>query len=110
MTNTVFAPVAARAAALRRKPKRGTTFRYTLSEAARVSIAIERRLRGRTARYRRIGRLVAQKLAGRRSTRFSGRLRGRPLRPGRYRARVVAVDSLGARSSPRRLRFRVVRP
>jgi hypothetical protein len=111
MTNSVFAPVAPRGAAIRRRqPKRGTTFRYTLSEAARVTIAIERKLRRPRGRYRRIGRLVAQKRAGRRATRFSGRLRGRPLRPGRYRARIVAVDSLGARSSERRLRFRVVRP
>jgi hypothetical protein len=110
MTNSVFAPVALRAAARPRRPKRGTTFRYTLSEPARITITIDRRLRGRRARYRRAGRLTAQKLAGRRSTRFSGRLRGRPLRPGRYRARIVAVDSLGARSKPRRLLFRMVRP
>lgn len=109
MTHTVFAPEAARAAA-RRKPKRGTKFRYTLSEAARVTITIQRKLRGRRTRYRRVGRLRAQEQAGRQSTRFSGRLKGKALRPGRYRASIVAVDSLGARSSARRLRFRVVRP
>jgi hypothetical protein len=110
MTNSVFAPMAARAATTRGKPKRGTTFRYTLSEAARVTITIQRKLRGRRTRYRRVGRLRAQKQAGRRSTRFSGRLRGRALRPGRYRASIVAADALGARSSARRLRFRIVRP
>lgn len=111
MTNSVFAPMAARAAARRRKPKRGTTFRYMLSEAARVTITIQRKVRVRDrTRYRRVGRLQAQKTAGRQSTRFSGRLRGRALRPGRYRAGIVAVDSLAARSSARRLRFRVVRP
>ena len=110
MTNSVFAPMAARATARRRKPKRGTTFRYTLSEAARVTITIQRKVRVRhRTRYRRVGRLQAQKKAGRKSTRFSGRFRRRALRPGRYRARIVAVDSLGARSSERRLRFRVVR-
>ncbi|HEX6651102.1 MAG TPA: choice-of-anchor Q domain-containing protein [Thermoleophilaceae bacterium] len=110
MTHTVFAPEAARAAVRRRKPKRGTTFRYTLSEAARVTITIERRVRGRRSRYRRVGRLRARKRAGRQSTHFSGRLRRRALRAGRYRARIVAVDSLKARSKERRLRFRVVRP
>ena len=110
MTNSVFAPEAARATARRHKPKRGTTFRYTLSEAARVTITIHRRMRGRhRTRYRRVGRLRAQKKAGRKSTHFSGRLRRRALRPGRYRASIVAVDSLAARSSERRLRFRVVR-
>jgi hypothetical protein len=111
MTNTVFAPIAARASAKRRKPKRGTRFRYTLSEAARVTITIERAVRrGRRTRYRRAGRLTAHKQAGRQSTRFSGRFKRRALRPGRYRARIVAVDALGARSRERRLRFRVVRP
>ena len=110
MTNSVFAPLAARAAARRRKPKRGTRFRYTLSEAARVTITIERRLRGRRVRYRRAGRLAGRKQAGRQSTPFSGWVRRKPLRPGRYRARIVAVDSLGARSRERRLRFRVVKP
>lgn len=129
MTNTVFAPEGAQAA--KRKPKRGTTFRYTLSEAALVTITIERQLPGRRVRvrgktrcvkptrrnsharkckrYRRAGRLRAQQGAGSRSTPFSGRLKGRPLRPGRYRARIVALDSLGASSSERRLAFRVVR-
>jgi hypothetical protein len=109
MTNSVFAPLGARSAG-RRRPKRGTRFRYTLSEAARVTITIERRLRGRRVRYRRVGRLAGQKQAGRQSTPFSGWVRRKPLRPGRYRARIVAVDSLGARSSQRRLRFRVVKP
>lgn len=107
VTNSVFAPMGVGAAAQRREPKRGTTFRYALSEAARVTITIQRKVR---ARYRRVGRLRAQEQAGRQSTRFSGRLKKKALRPGRYRATIVAVDSLGARSKPRRLRFRVVRP
>jgi hypothetical protein len=130
MTNRVFAPEGTQAA--KRKPKRGTTFRYTLSEAALVTITIERQLPGRRVRvrgkarcvkptrrntharkckrYRRAGKLSEQEQAGSQSMHFSGRLRGRPLRPGRYRARIVAVDSLGARSSEPRLAFRVVRP
>jgi hypothetical protein len=106
----VFAPLGARAAARHRKPKRGTTFRYTLSEAARVTITIDRRRRGHRVRYGRVGRIAATKQGGRQSTRFSGRLKGKALRPGRYRARIVAVDSLGARSKTRSLRFRIVRP
>ena len=93
-----------------RGPKRGTRFRYTLSEAARVTITIQRKLRGKRTRYRRVGRLRAQKQAGRRSTRFSGRFKRKALRPGRYRATIVAVDSAGARSKARKLRFRIVRP
>ena len=46
--------------------------------------------------------------AGRQSLRFSGRLRGKPLKPGGYRATIVAVDSAGQASDPRRVSFRVV--
>jgi hypothetical protein len=133
VTNKVFAPRGARATATaRRRVKRGTRFRYTLSEAARVAITIERvlpgRVRGRGARrrcvkptrrnrgarrckrYRRVTTLVADEQVGRQSTPFSGRVRRRPLRPGVYRARLVATDALGARSQERRLRLRIVRP
>ena len=97
MTHSVFAPLGARAAAKRRKPPRGTKFRYTLSEAARVTIAIQRRVRVRhRTRYRRVGSLVAQKQAGRQSTRFSGRLKHRALRPGR----IAPGSSRWMRSEP----------
>ena len=84
MTHSVFAPLGARAAAKRRKPPRGTKFRYTLSEAARVTITIRRRLRAGTGRGTAgSGGSAAQKQAGRQSTRFSGRLKrqGAPPRP-----------------------------
>jgi hypothetical protein len=135
VTNRVFAPVArARGAgsAARRRPKRGTRFRYTLSEAARVTIRIERALPGRVSRkggrrrcvkptrknrgarrckrFKRVQRIVADEQAGAQSTRFTGRKRGRALKAGRYRARVVATDAAGARSSERRVSFRIVRP
>jgi hypothetical protein len=117
----VFAPVGRGGRIVGR---RGTHFRFTLSEPARVSIAIERALPGRRARGRcrkagrgrrctrwsRVGMLGAKAKAGARSLAFSGRFRRRALAPGTYRARIVAVDALGARSAERRLRFRVVRP
>ena len=37
-------------------------------------------------------------------------MRRRALKPGRYRARIVATDALGARSRQRKLAFRIVRP
>jgi hypothetical protein len=128
MTNRVFAPVRLRAAAAGRRVKRGTRFVYTVSEPAAVRIIIERRLPGRRvgkrcvkptprnrhsrrcSRYRKVTTLRAQVQAGRRSTRFSGRVRQRALARGRYRARLVAVDSAGGRSPERRLGFRIVRP
>jgi hypothetical protein len=138
MTNRVFAPVGgpksgkgrpARSSA--KKAKRGTRFTFTLSEPARVTIAIERKAKGRKAglgprapcmkptaanrkarrcvRFLKVGSLSIQAQAGRQSLRFSGRLRGKPLKPGGYRATIVAVDSAGQASDPRRVSFRVVR-
>jgi hypothetical protein len=133
LSNRVFAPVArGKSSARKRRVKRGTTFRYTLSEAATVTITIERkvagrrvRLRGkrrcvapnrsnrrrpRCTRWKRAGTLRAAEKAGRQSTAFSGRFRGRGLRRGSYRARIVAMDAAGARSTERRLSFRIVKP
>ena len=92
--------------AQRRLPRarRGTTFRYTLSEAARVVFRIDRRQRGRRVRGRcrrptranrgrrqcvrhvRIGAFAHASVAGPNRKRFSGRIGRRVLRPGRYRA------------------------
>jgi hypothetical protein len=129
VTNKVFAPVGKVGAT---RVKRGTRFRYTLSEPARVRIRIERVLPGRVRvrgtrrtcvkptarnrrarrckRYRRVTTLVAEERAGRQSTAFTGRVRGRALRRGAYRARLVAFDALGARSQEKRIALRIVRP
>ena len=41
--------------------------------------------------------------------RFTGRFRGKPLKPGRYRARIVAKDAGGLKSKARVLTFKIVR-
>jgi hypothetical protein len=87
----------------------GTRFRYTLSEPARVSLKIQRRLRGRGARYRTVATLTRSGRAGVNLTRFTGRIGKRALRPGRYRARITAIDTAGNRSAPRTTRFRIAR-
>ena len=132
VTNKVFAPVGTVGAGARGKVKRGTRFRYTLSEPARVTITIERVLPGRVRgsgtrrrcvkptarnrrarrckRYRRVTALVANEQPGRQSTPFTGRVKGRALRRGAYRARLVASDALGARSAVTRIALRIVRP
>jgi hypothetical protein len=113
-----------------KRVKRGTRFTYRLSEPAEVSITIERRLRGRKVRragttrcvkarpgrakprcfrFIRTAALNAGEQAGRQFTFFSGRSRGRPLKPGRYRARLRAVDSAGQKSQTRQVSFRIVR-
>jgi hypothetical protein len=87
--------------------RRGTRFRYTLTEAARVTLKIRRARRG--AGYRTVARLTRTGASGANRIRFTGRVGGRVLRPGRYRAVLTATDAAGNRSAPRRLRFRIVR-
>jgi hypothetical protein len=130
MLRRLFA-VARRATALRAHgaARRGTAFRYTLSERARVTIAIDRLLPGRRVGRRCLAATRARRhrprctralrrgtlvrtgvVAGRRSTPFSGRLGRRSLAPGRYRATLRATDAAGNVSRPATIRFRVVRP
>jgi hypothetical protein len=110
----------------RRRPPIGTTFRYSLSEPARVLFTIERILPGRRVgracvaqtahnrkrrpcvRLAKPRRFAVGAIAGSNITRFTGRIGGRALVPGRYRVTLVATDATGSRSAPKRLTFRVV--
>jgi sugar lactone lactonase YvrE len=111
------------------RPRRATTFRYRLSEPAVVAIRIKcslpgRRVHGRCRapgrrkvprrarchRWREIVTLRRQEGAGRNVLRFSGRVRGRRLSSGRYRATAWAVDVVGNGSPPSSIRLRVVSP
>ena len=111
----------------RRRAPRGTTFTYRLSESARVLFTIEQRAVGRRVgrtcqrptsrnrnrracvRYVKIGSFAAAGDAGSNRKAFSGRIGRRSLRPGRYRATLVATDTAGNKSAAKRLNFRVVR-
>jgi hypothetical protein len=102
----VTAPVAERFRITPRRfrpRRRATAFRFALSEPADVRIVIRRRGR----RIGAIGR--ADRPLGANRIRFSGRLRGRALKPGRYVAVLSATDAAGNRSAPVRVRFRVLR-
>ena len=130
MSRRVFAVAAGPtplSAQRRRRAAKGTTFRFSLSEPARVAIRIERRARGfkrgrrcvkspprsgprrRCTRYVRAGTLTRDGQPGTNSVVFSGRLGRRALRAGRHRARLTATDAAGNRSRARALSFRVVR-
>jgi hypothetical protein len=120
-------PVELAQAARRRRVKKGSAFRFRLSESARVEIRIERRAAGRRVgrrcvkprrrhrkrrrctRYVRRGVLKRTGVQGRNRVKFSGRIGRRALRPGRYRASVIATDAAGNASSPARISFRIVR-
>jgi hypothetical protein len=107
--------------------KRGTTFRYSLSEVAIVRFTIERRLKGHLVdgrcrrptrenrdaractRYRRVGSFRRSATGGPNKTKFRGLVDSRWLRPGPYRATLRASDAAGNRSQRKRARFKVVR-
>jgi hypothetical protein len=111
-----------------RRTPRGTSFRYTLSEAATSRITIARRTVGRRRgrrcvratprnrgarrciRFVRAGTLTRRSQpAGRNTVRFSGRIGRRALRPARYRASLLATDAAGNRSRGVTVSFTVVR-
>jgi hypothetical protein len=119
-TNAVFAvarastPLQGRTAAASRK--RGTTFSLGLDQPANVTIVITTsakcpRTKAGTRRNphctRTVARLTRSAHAGMNKLRFSGRIRGRPLKPDSYRA-VFAATSAGGSSAPKTLRFRIV--
>jgi hypothetical protein len=107
-TRSVFA-VAAASTPRAARVARGTRLRYTLSENARVALKIQRRLAGRSARYRTVGTLTRNGLIGVNRIRFTGRIGRRALRPGRYRAVITATDAAANRSAPKAASFRVTR-
>ena len=106
----------------------GSRVAYTLSRSARVAFRVERAISGRRSGGRCVpARRTARKVracvrhvpmggsfshdgqAGPNRFTFRGRLRGRRLRPGRYRLRAVARDASGRESDVRRRPFRIVR-
>lgn len=106
---------------------KGTTIRYTLSEAATVRfwltrLAAGRRVgascrrptaanRGRRACTRRVaaGTFSRRSATGATALRFAGRIRGKGLAVGRHELTLRATDAAGNRSGARTVRLRVVR-
>jgi hypothetical protein len=133
LTNKTFAvdpkgaaetAVAARA---RKKPKKGTSFLYSLSEASRALFTIEQQQKGRKVgrtcqkpstknrsrksctRYVKVGTFAQAGAAGANVKKFSGKIGRRTLKPGKYRATLVATDDSGNKSQLKRLSFTIVR-
>jgi hypothetical protein len=116
-------PVSAR----RKRTPRGTTFKYTLSEAAKLRITIERATKGRSVKgkcrrqtkrnkakrrctlYKRAGTLTRSGNAGSSKARFSGRIGRKALKRARYRAKLQATDAAGNVSKTRALAFAIVK-
>ncbi|MDQ6805878.1 MAG: FG-GAP-like repeat-containing protein [Actinomycetota bacterium] len=114
-------------AAKSRKHKKGTTFRYTLSEAATVQIVISQRRSGRrrgkkcvapTRSLRKAkkctrtvsrGTLTRTSHVGKNSVGFSGRIGSKKLSPGSYLATLIATDAAKNASKPRTISFTIVK-
>jgi hypothetical protein len=127
---TLFRSVNARFAVAPRKGsrvKKGTRFTFRLSEAGQTKITIAARLSGRRVGGKCVARTRANRArprctrfvtkgtiafagrAGANSRAFSGKLRGRGLPSGVYRAMIVVTDAAGNRSAARTATFRIVR-
>ena len=112
------------------KVGRGTTLRFTSSEAAKLTLRVERPGPGRRATskgqrvcrpvkrrpktractaYRLEGTLTRNIRAGAGTVALSGRINRRSLPRGTHRITLVATDAAGNRSRPVRLTFRIVR-
>ncbi len=108
------------------KHKRGTAFKYTLSEAAKVKIVITERVSGkrkgkgcvaRTRKLRKakkctrtitLGTLNRGSHQGANTVTFSGRIGSKALKPGRYQATITATDNAKHKSKTRTLTFKIV--
>ncbi|HET8820424.1 MAG TPA: hypothetical protein VFM57_02680 [Thermoleophilaceae bacterium] len=114
MTPETFRPTRKGAAIVRRG---GSRVRFRLSRAALVRFDVTRApepedLPGRATPGGTVsgGRFSARARRGLNRFRFSGRLRGRPLAPGEYVLRAMAVDRARRESAPARARFRIEQP
>ena len=84
--------------------------RRTLSRICRRKLARSSRHRTGCRKYVAVkGRFATASTAGVNSVRFRGRLRGKRLKPGRYRFVIRARDGAGNVSKPKRPTFRIVR-
>jgi hypothetical protein len=127
ITNNPFVVGSRPTAAAKKKHKKGTVFRFTLSEAATARIVIAQRRPGRRkgkrcvaptkklarakkcTRITRRGTLTRASHAGLNKVAFSGRIGTKALRPGRYQATLRATDAAGNISTAKTIRFRIVK-
>jgi hypothetical protein len=109
--------------AKKKKVPKGTKIRFTLSEAAKVSLKIERRSTGhrkgkkclakrrtgkRCAIYTSKGTLRRSGRSGSNSVAFSGRIGKKKLPKGSYRITATATDAAGNKSRKKTATFKVV--
>ena len=89
----------------RNRFRRSTVLEYRLTEAAKVTIRLEQRKRGRWVELRR--KLTDQGTVGNNQITIKRRFAGRKLAPGPYRLELIAKDAAGNRSAEQRVGFRI---
>jgi secreted trypsin-like serine protease len=87
--------------------KRGARLSFDLSEAAAVTVTVLKKRRHRFKALSPSIPLAAS--AGHVSRKFKGKLSGKRLKRGRYKLRLIAVDTAGNASRPKKLAFRIAR-
>ena len=114
LSSSVFR-AAKRGATIAAKRPTGARVRYTLSEPGTTAFTVDRcavvtRRKGKPVckRFAALRGAVKRKdAAGARTARFSGRVAGKGLRPGRYRLNLVVTDAAGNASSIARRDFQI---
>ena len=116
LSSSVFR-AAPRGATIAAKRPAGARVRYTLSEPGTTAFTVDRcvavtRRKGKPVctRFKAVrGTAKRTDAAGARTARFSGRVAGRALPPGRYRLNLVVTDAAGNPSSAARRAFQITR-
>jgi hypothetical protein len=126
MSPASFRPERGRGASIARR-KGGAFVSYTDSQAATTTFTVQRRVRGfrsgrrcvarrprrgrarRCTIFHRVGSFKHKDSAGRNRFHFSGRVRRRGLKPGRYRLHALALGAGSQKSAARNTSFRIIR-
>jgi hypothetical protein len=127
LSATAFRAASSGGSVAAKKPPVGTRVKYTLSEASMVTFSVTKTVAGRkrrgkcekpSKRNRRgkackltvaLGSFAGPGNAGADSFKFTGRLKGRKLPPGRYKLVLVAKDAAGNKSKSSSKPFKIVR-
>jgi hypothetical protein len=112
------------------RPGQGARFSFRSTKAGQAVLTIEQRFRGTKKKrkgrplcvaakkhqkknctgYRKVGEIRQAVTAGDNTIEFGGRVAGRKLKPGRYRAGLVITDAAGQVSRTETVNFTVVKP
>ena len=90
--------------------RRSTVLDYRLSEAAKLTLRVQKAVRGRRGQTRFAwigGQLTDAGAIGKNEIAIKRRFAGRRLAPGRYRLVIVARDAAGNKSAVKRIGFRI---